>query len=128
MPNAGVVQNSFRSEVRALQDIEAGEEILINYVDPLATSAERKQDIKERYSDRIGTSDKPFYKWNEEFKEQGRIHDSISRVRWAGATRFIFYQNHVYKNVEAQIPLKLKNIVVILLVAISISFEPQGEI
>lgn len=49
IPNAGVVQNSFRSEVRALQDIEAGEEILINYLDPLATSAERKQDIKERY-------------------------------------------------------------------------------
>ena len=48
LPNAGVVQNSFRSEVRALKDIEAGEEILINYIDPLATSTERKTDIKER--------------------------------------------------------------------------------
>jgi len=66
VPNAGVVQNSFRSEVRALQDIEAGEEILINYVDPLATSAERKQDIKERYGFEcgcmactFGTNDEP---------------------------------------------------------------------
>ena len=33
-----------------------------------------------------------------------------------------FYKNHVYKNVEAQIYLKFKNVVVILLVAISISF------
>ena len=30
-----------------------------------------------------------------------------------------FYKNHAYKNVEAQITLKIKNIVVILLVAIS---------
>lgn len=49
LPNAGVVQNSFRSEVRAVTDIEAGEEVLINYIDPLATSDERKKDIKERY-------------------------------------------------------------------------------
>ena len=33
-----------------------------------------------------------------------------------------FYKNHVNKNVEAQIILKFKNVVVILLVAISISF------
>ena len=31
------------------------------------------------------------------------------------------YKNHVYKNVEAQITLKFKNVVVILLVAIPIS-------
>ena len=39
-----------------------------------------------------------------------------------------FYKNHVYKNVEAQKSPFFKNIVVILLVAISISFEPQDEI
>ena len=39
-----------------------------------------------------------------------------------------FYKNHVYKNVEAQITLEFKNVVVILLVAISISFEPQDKI
>ena len=43
-------------------------------------------------------------------------------------TRFIVYKNHVYKNVEAQKYPFFKNIVVILLVAISISFEPQDEI
>ena len=35
---------------------------------------------------------------------------------------FFSYKNHVYKNVEAQIAPKIKNVVVILLVAISISF------
>ena len=39
-----------------------------------------------------------------------------------------FYKNHVYKNVEAQITPKNKNIVVILLVAISISFPASDEI
>jgi hypothetical protein len=39
-----------------------------------------------------------------------------------------FYKNHVYKNIEAQKCPFLKNIVVILLVAISISFEPQAKI
>ena len=43
-------------------------------------------------------------------------------------TRYLFYKNHVYKNVEAQKCLFFKNIIVILLVAISISFEPQVEI
>ena len=38
-------------------------------------------------------------------------------------TSLFSYKNHVYKNVEAQICLKFKNIVVILLVAISISLE-----
>ena len=43
-------------------------------------------------------------------------------------TRNLFYKNHVYKNIEAQKCPFFKNIVVILLVAISISFEPQDEI
>ena len=38
-----------------------------------------------------------------------------------------FYKNHAYKNVEAQITPKLKNIVVILLVAISISFPASDD-
>ena len=41
---------------------------------------------------------------------------------------FFVYKNHVYKNVEAQITPKIKNIVVILLVAISISFPASDEI
>ena len=41
----------------------------------------------------------------------------------SGASTLLFsYKNHVYKNVEAQITLKFKNVVVILIVAISISF------
>ena len=44
------------------------------------------------------------------------------------STRFFVSKNHVYKNVEAQICLKFKNIVVILLVAISISFPASDEI
>ena len=43
-------------------------------------------------------------------------------------TRFFVIKNHAYKNVEAQICLKFKNIVVILLVAISISFPASDEI
>ena len=41
-----------------------------------------------------------------------------------------FYKNHAYsyKNVEGQITPKIKNIVVILLVAISISFPASDEI
>ena len=39
-----------------------------------------------------------------------------------------FYENHAYKNVEAQITPKIKNIVVILPVAISISFPASDEI
>ena len=44
------------------------------------------------------------------------------------STLFLFYKNHVYKNVEAQICLKFKNIVVFLLVAISIYFSVSDEI
>ena len=43
-------------------------------------------------------------------------------------TRFCVSKNHAYKNVEAPIYLKFKNIVVILLVAISISFPASDEI
>ena len=43
-------------------------------------------------------------------------------------TLFIFYKNLVYKNIKAWDRSKIKNIVVILLVAIFISFEPQDEI
>ena len=43
-------------------------------------------------------------------------------------TRFFVSKNHAYKNVEAQICLKFKNIVVILLVAIFISFPASDEI
>ena len=42
-------------------------------------------------------------------------------------TLFFSYKNHVYKNVEAQITLKFKNVVVILLVAISISFWGSNQ-
>ena len=40
---------------------------------------------------------------------------------------FFSYKNHVYKNVEAQITLKFKNVVLILLVAISISFWGSNQ-
>ena len=36
---------------------------------------------------------------------------------------FFSYKNHVYKNVEAQITLEFKIVVIISLVAISISFR-----
>ena len=44
-------------------------------------------------------------------------------MQWA--IHFFFYKNHVYKNVEAQIGLKFKNIVVILLVASLSLSQPQ---
>ena len=44
------------------------------------------------------------------------------------STPFFVYKNHAYKNVEAQITPKVKNIVVIFLVAISISFPASDEI
>ena len=43
-------------------------------------------------------------------------------------TLFFVYKNHVYKNIEAQILWEIKNIVVILLGAISISFPASDEI
>ena len=56
---------------------------------------------------------------------------SQPEARWranSGVYTFFIYKNHVYKNVEAQICLKFKNIVVILLVAISFSFPASDEI
>ena len=57
----------------------------------------------------------------------------VLRVSWDIDDRsedytLFFYKNHAYKNVEAQITPKIKNIVVILLVAISISFPASDEI
>ena len=43
-------------------------------------------------------------------------------------TRFFVSKNHAYKNVEAQIWLKFKKIVLNLLIAISISFPGSDEI
>ena len=43
-------------------------------------------------------------------------------------TPFFLYKNHAYKNVEAQITPKIKNIIVILLVAIYISFPASDKI
>ena len=42
---------------------------------------------------------------------------------WKRTTLFFFYKNLVYKNIKASKCPKIKNVVVILLVAISISFE-----
>ena len=47
---------------------------------------------------------------------------------WDAYYTLFFYKNHAYKNVEAQITPNIKNIVVILLVAISISFPASDEI
>ena len=58
----------------------------------------------------------------------GPLDKAIYQVVDSSHTRFFFYKNHVYKNVEAHKWSFLKDIVVILLVAISISFEPQFEI
>ena len=46
---------------------------------------------------------------------------------WIVITLFIFYKNLVYKNIKAWNCSKFKNIVVILLVVISISFEGFGQ-
>ena len=47
----------------------------------------------------------------------------IGREWLVQATLFFFYKNLVHKNVKALKCPKIKNVVVILLVAISISFE-----
>ena len=49
----------------------------------------------------------------------------LSRAIGQGQYTLFFYKNHTYKNVEAQITPKIKNIVVILLVAISISASDE---
>ena len=62
-------------------------------------------------------------------KQQQPKINRTTNVSFTGKyTRYFFYKNHVYKNVEAQKCPFFKNIVVILLVAISISFEPHVEI
>ena len=43
-------------------------------------------------------------------------------------TAFLVYKNHAYKNIEAQICLKFKNIVAFFLVAISVSFQASDKI
>ena len=58
----------------------------------------------------------------------GLLDKAIYQVVDSSHTRFFFYKKHVYKNIEAQKCPFFKNIVVILLVAISISFEPQVKI
>jgi len=49
-PNACAVQNMNKVELRALTDVAAGEELLISYVDPISTSLERRQELKEKYN------------------------------------------------------------------------------
>ena len=60
--------------------------------------------------------------------KHGSYKKKMRDGRTVSYTRNLFYKNHVYKNVEAQKCPFFKNIVVILLVAISISFEPQDKI
>ena len=52
----------------------------------------------------------------------------ISSNKNEPTTPFSYYKNHVYKNFEAQITPKNKDIIVILLVAISISFPASDDI
>ena len=59
-----------------------------------------------------------------EFEGEEKLHLLLKFVSYT----LFFYKNHAYKNVEAQITPKNKNIVVILLVAISISFPASDEI
>ena len=64
-------------------------------------------------------------------KEAGNLIVISALIRRATTyARFTLYKNHVFKNVEAQKYLFLKNIEVILLVAISIpmSLNPPDEI
>ena len=37
-------------ELRPLRDLEANEELLISYIDPISTSIERKTELKEKYN------------------------------------------------------------------------------
>jgi len=49
-PNCCAIQNMNKVELRPLKDLEANEELLISYVDPISTSIERKTDLKEKYN------------------------------------------------------------------------------
>jgi len=48
--NCCAIQNMNKVELRPLKDLEANEELLISYVDPVSTSIERKSDLKEKYN------------------------------------------------------------------------------
>jgi len=48
--NCCAIQNMNKVEVRPLRDLEANEELLISYVDPISTSIERKSELKEKYN------------------------------------------------------------------------------
>jgi len=48
--NCCAIQNMNKVEVRPLRDMEANEELLISYVDPISTSIERKSELKEKYN------------------------------------------------------------------------------
>ena len=56
------------------------------------------------------------------------MQQSLSPPNLGDGEEFVIYKNHVFKKVEAQKCPFFKKIVVILLVAISISFEPKDEI
>jgi len=49
-PNCCAIQNMNKVELRPLRDLEANEELLISYVDPISTSIERKSDLKDKYN------------------------------------------------------------------------------
>jgi len=48
--NCCAIQNMNKVELRPLRELEANEELLISYVDPISTSIERKSDLKEKYN------------------------------------------------------------------------------
>jgi len=48
--NCCAIQNMNKVELRPLKDLEANEELLISYVDPISTSIERKTELKEKYN------------------------------------------------------------------------------
>jgi len=49
-PNCCAIQNMNKVELRPLRDMEANDELLITYVDPISTSIERKSELKEKYN------------------------------------------------------------------------------
>jgi len=48
--NCCAIQNMNKVELRPLRDLEANEELLISYIDPISTSIERKTELKEKYN------------------------------------------------------------------------------
>jgi len=49
-PNCTAIQNMNKVELRPLKNLEANEELLISYVDPISSSIERKSELKEKYN------------------------------------------------------------------------------